>query len=84
MQSSNIVKTIKMRRSVRSYMSGSIPEHDLYEILSAGLYAPSGKNRQPWRFYILTDEQKNYIADKMEKWINDTGLITTIIFSSFF
>ena len=25
-------------------------------MLSAGLYAPSGKNRQPWRFVILKDK----------------------------
>ena len=48
------------------------------KIIESAIIAPSAKNRQPWRFYILTDNQKNFIADKMENWINNTGLETTI------
>ena len=48
------------------------------KILESARIAPSAKNRQPWRFYILTDEQKEYIADKMENWINNIGIVTTI------
>lgn len=58
MQNSNIVSIIKKRRSIRSYLLDPIPEQDLYEMLSAGLYAPSGKNRQPWRFLIVKDKNK--------------------------
>jgi len=53
-----MLETIKKRRSMRSYMSDPIPEQDLYEILCAGLYAPSGKNRQPWRFAIVKEKDK--------------------------
>lgn len=58
MNENNIIKIIKKRKSVRSYTMESIPEQDLYEMLSAGLYAPSGKNRQPWRFVIVKDNNK--------------------------
>lgn len=53
-----VIETIKKRRSIRNYASEPIPEKDLYEILSAGLYAPSGKNRQPWRFFIIKNKLK--------------------------
>ena len=39
-------------------MSDPIPDKDLFEILDAGLYAPSGKNRQPWRFVIVKDKDR--------------------------
>ena len=55
---SNISNIIKKRRSIRSYLPTPITEQELYEILSAGLYAPSGKNRQPWRFVIVKDKEK--------------------------
>ena len=30
---------------------------DLNDILESGLYAPSGKNRQPWRFAIINNSE---------------------------
>ena len=53
-----MIDTIKKRRSIRNYTPDPIPEKDLYEILSAGLYAPSGKNRQPWRFLVVKDKDE--------------------------
>lgn len=47
--------TIRNRCSVRSYFDIHIPEDDLKDILESGLYAPSGKNRQPWRFVIINN-----------------------------
>lgn len=53
MQSNRVIKIIKDRRSVRNYRDIQISDNDLSRILEAGLYAPSGKNRQPWRFLII-------------------------------
>lgn len=55
MQNNQVTKVIKKRQSVRSYIDIPIPNNDLSNILEAGLYAPSGKNRQPWRFLIIKD-----------------------------
>lgn len=55
MQDNQVTKVIKKRQSVRSYLDIPIPNNDLSSILEAGLYAPSGKNRQPWRFLIIKD-----------------------------
>lgn len=55
MQDNQVTKAIKKRQSVRSYFDIPIPDNDLSSILEAGLYAPSGKNRQPWRFLIIKD-----------------------------
>lgn len=44
---------IKNRRSVRSFADYMIPDLELWEMLSAGIMAPSGKDRRPWRFVIV-------------------------------
>jgi nitroreductase len=49
----NVLDAITNRRSVRSYQN-TIPEDELInEILTAGTLAPSGGNRQPWKFILI-------------------------------
>lgn len=69
---------IQKRLTTLNYTNKKVSNSDINKIIDSAIIAPSAKNRQPWRFYILTDEQKNYIADKMEEWVNNTGLVTTI------
>lgn len=69
---------IQKRLTTLKYTNQKVKEEDMHQIIDSAIMAPSAKNRQPWRFYVLTDKQKNYIADKMEAWINNTGLVTTI------
>lgn len=47
----NILRT---RRSIRSFLPKPVPDASLEKIVEAGLYAPSGMNRQPWHFTVLT------------------------------
>lgn len=49
---------ILSRTSSRIFNSDKIPDKVLTEILDAARYAPSPKNRQPWRFKVLNDEEK--------------------------
>lgn len=73
---------IQKRLTTLKYTDKKVNKKNMKQIIESAIIAPSAKNRQPWRFYILTDEQKNYIANKMESWTNNTGLVTTIIRSS--
>lgn len=43
---SEFIEKLKSRRSVRSFKSDMPPKEVIDEIISAGLYAPSGMNRQ--------------------------------------
>ena len=52
-----ILENIYGRSSVRKYKREQIPDDDLKEILKAGSYAASGRNRQPLRFTILQDKK---------------------------
>ncbi len=46
------------RRSVRNFSGAKLRREDLEKILSAGAKAPSGKNGQPWRFYVIQEDRK--------------------------
>lgn len=42
-------------RAIRRYLDEPVPAEDLRDILFAATRAPSGSNRQPFRFVVLTD-----------------------------
>jgi len=48
---------IKGRRSVRTYTDEPISKEKIDAIIEAGTWAPSGMNRQPWRFIIIEDKK---------------------------
>lgn len=50
-------EVIRNRRSARKFTDYIIPDQELMEILSAGILAPSGKNRKPWRFVIVRNRE---------------------------
>lgn len=60
-----IGEVIKERVSCRKFQRGKIEERQLYEIMDAARYAPSPKNRQPWRFVVLQGEEKNAFVKQM-------------------
>lgn len=49
-------QVIKTRRSIRSYRPDPIPEEKLKRVLEAARLAPSGNNRQPWKFILIGDQ----------------------------
>ncbi|MBB5346545.1 nitroreductase family protein [Desulfoprunum benzoelyticum] len=60
----SILKAIKERRSIREFTTEAVSEKDLVTLVEAAIWAPSGKNNQPWRFVILTDKKvRSHIAD---------------------
>ncbi len=54
----NTLDAIAQRRSIRRFKPDPLPEDVLHTILSAGIQAPSGKNKQPWRFVIVNPDQR--------------------------
>ena len=58
MSPSDLFAIMQSRRSVRRYQDAPIPEVVLRRILQAAVWAPSAHNRQPWRFAVLTSEEK--------------------------
>ena len=58
-KSRGVFAAIGSRRSIRNYKNTPIQEDDLRKIIQAGILAPSGMNRQPWKFYVIRGEKRN-------------------------
>ena len=50
-----VLDVIMNRTSVRSYTDQPIPKAMIEQMLQAGMAAPSGVNKQPWEFIVVTD-----------------------------
>lgn len=61
----NTLQAIVQRRSIREYHNQEIPQTIIEEILNLATKAPSGKNRQPWRFVALQGKEKAKLAEIM-------------------
>lgn len=53
-----LIEGLTTTRAIRRYRDEPIPEEVLRDILFAATRAPSGSNRQPFRFVVLTDTDK--------------------------
>lgn len=52
-----VLTAIRRRRSVREFTGEPVSQEDVAEILTAGIWAPSGLNNQPWRFVVVRDSE---------------------------
>jgi nitroreductase len=65
------------RRSIRAYTDEPLSEADIQALLEAGMAAPSGSNRKPWHFVVITDKAtlgKLADAHPFGKMIRGAGL----------
>ena len=60
----DVQECMKKRSSCRKYTNIPIPIETIYDVLSAAMWAPSPKNRQPWRFAVLQGKSKKQIIDE--------------------
>jgi F420 biosynthesis protein FbiB-like protein len=67
------LEAIATRRSVRKFTDRPVSEETVGAVLAAAILAPSGKNRQPWRFVVVTgDEKRAQMIRVMREGIADT------------
>ncbi len=60
-----LLEGLTTTRAIRRYLPEPIPEQDLRAILFGATRAPSGSNRQPFRFLVLTDGPKAVEAKRL-------------------
>jgi F420 biosynthesis protein FbiB-like protein len=58
----NTLDAIAARRSIRKFKADPVPADLLQTVLQAALQAPSGKNKQPWRWVVVSGERRNDLA----------------------
>ncbi len=51
-----VFEAIVSRRSIREFTAQPVSRAQLQKIITAGIWAPSGLNNQPWRFVLIRDK----------------------------
>jgi nitroreductase len=64
-ESVGLLEGLATTRSIRRYTDDPIPPHDLATILWHAGRAPSGSNRQPFRFLVLSDGEPSASAKSL-------------------
>ena len=68
----NTREAIAKRRSIRKFKADDLPADAVGQIVKAATLAPSGKNRQPWRFILVQGEQRakmiRVMRDMLQQW----------------
>jgi nitroreductase len=52
-----VIDAILKRRSIRRYRKKSVDKSTIMELLTAGMYAPSARNEQPWHYIVIEDRE---------------------------
>jgi len=63
------IEALSTTRAIRRYTNDPIPAETLNQILWCASRAPSGSNRQPFRFLAVTDGE---VADKVKSLLGDS------------
>jgi nitroreductase len=69
---------VRSRRSIRKYQLKKVSDEKLANIIEAARLAPSGSNRQAWKFIVVRDtDKKNRLAELCGKqlWIADADIV---------
>jgi len=67
----SILEIIKSRRSIRQFKDKDVPEELITKVLEAAAWAPSGKNLQNWRFYVVRGDQMEKCLKLTQKaWLH--------------
>lgn len=53
----NLEELMLKRRSIRKYLPNKVEEDKIDKLLQYAMSAPSAVNRQPWEFYVVTNEE---------------------------
>jgi iodotyrosine deiodinase len=82
---------ISARRSVREFSPEPVPTDVLERCIAAAAQAPSGANKQPWRFVLVTDpgrkraireaaeaEERSFYRERApRRWLDDLAALGT-------
>ncbi len=67
----NTFDTISHRRSIRRFTNKIIPKEVIQKVLDSAILAPSAKNRQPWKFIVVTADGKDGMINAMQSGIEN-------------
>lgn len=59
----DLYEAVRTRRSCRRFTADEVPREALERVVEAATWAPSGKNRQNWRVFVVRGEARDRIAE---------------------
>lgn len=61
---------VESRQSIRQFKKDEVPDEVLNRILNAAMHAPSGKNRQNWKFFVVQGKKRDeYLQYSQKSWL---------------
>ena len=89
--SNELMREMLNRRSIRNFSSEEIPDLVIKNVLKTAMTAPSGANKQPWKFVVVKDlsikkkirtaaeqeEKKFYNQRATKEWLKDLNKFGT-------
>jgi nitroreductase len=60
-----LFETLYTSRALRRFKPDPVPEDVVFQLLDAAIRAPTGHNRQDWRFVVVTDQGAK---QKLQEW----------------
>jgi nitroreductase len=65
------IAAIENRRSIRKFLGKEIDKNIIEKIIEAGILAPSAKNRQPWKYIVVTEKGKARMLEILREGIEN-------------
>lgn len=61
---------IESRKSIRQFKKQEVSKEVIERLLNAAMHAPSGKNRQNWRFFVVQGQKRDdYLEYSQKSWL---------------
>jgi nitroreductase len=61
---------IRSRKSIRQFKKQEVPREVIERLLEAASHAPSGKNNQNWRFFVVQGKKRDeYLKYSQKSWL---------------
>ncbi|UYL10426.1 nitroreductase family protein [Bdellovibrio sp. SKB1291214] len=69
MNKEDFYQLLESRKSIRKFKPEAVPKEVIERVLAAAMQAPSGKNRQNWRFFVVTGKKRDeYMQYSQKSW----------------
>jgi nitroreductase len=65
MRDPGLFETLYTSRALRRFKPDPVPEEVVFQLVDAAIRAPTGHNKQDWRFVIVTEEEPKR---RMQEW----------------
>lgn len=77
----DLLDLMKSRCSIRTFINKPVEDEKIAVILESARWAPTGGNRQPWRFVVVRDKKKQAEFDPRfhQPWILNAPAIIVVL-----